>query len=132
MNDIAKKLIEKINKKEVTVAIIGMGYVGLPLAVEFAKEGIHAVGIDVSEHRVGQINRGESYIGDVDGDELKSLVDKGLIRGSLPGGRSGRSRCHLDLCSDTVREVEGSRHLLHRCSNRRSGQALTNRTTDRA
>ena len=85
MTETANNLIAKIKNADARVAILGMGYVGLPLAVEFGKAGIRAVGIDVSQGRVDQINRGESYIGDVDGDELKELVDKGLIMASLPG-----------------------------------------------
>ena len=85
MNDTAKKLLERIKAKEARVAILGMGYVGLPLAVEFAKAGIRSVGIDVSEDRVARINRGESYIGDVKTEELSALVKQGMIEAALPG-----------------------------------------------
>ena len=58
-----KILISRIEAKEAKVAIIGLGYVGLPLAVEFASAGLETVGIDLSEEKVGQVNAGESYIG---------------------------------------------------------------------
>ncbi len=81
----ARELERRINSKEVRLAVVGLGYVGLPLAVEFAKEGIQVVGIDVSQDKIDAVMRGESYVGDVDSAELKQLVDAGLIRASLPG-----------------------------------------------
>ena len=52
----------KINTKEAKLCVVGLGYVGLPLAVEFAKAGFKVTGIDISENRVNQLNRGENYI----------------------------------------------------------------------
>ena len=71
---------EKIQKRTARVGIIGLGYVGLPLAVEFAKQGFSTVGIDVSRERVGSINRGISYIPDVPSEELSMLVKKGKLK----------------------------------------------------
>jgi len=65
--------LEKISKREVTIAIIGLGYVGLPLAAAFAKRGFPVVGIDVDAGKVSKVNRGESYIDDVPSDVLQSL-----------------------------------------------------------
>ncbi len=81
----ALELERRIVSKEVRLAVVGLGYVGLPLAVEFAKEGIHVIGVDVSQDKIDAVMRGESYVGDVDGAELKRLVDEGLIQASLPG-----------------------------------------------
>ena len=67
-------LIERIEAKEAKVGIIGMGYVGLPLSVEFSKGGLQTFGIDLSAEKVDSINRGQSYIGDVPDDELAQLV----------------------------------------------------------
>jgi UDP-N-acetyl-D-glucosamine dehydrogenase len=55
----------------------GLGYVGLPLAVEFSKAGFSVTGIDVSATKVDQVNRGESYIGDVPAPEVNSLMGRG-------------------------------------------------------
>ena len=63
-----------------TVAVIGLGYVGLPLAVEFAKKGISVVGIDVSNERVKSINNGVSYVEDVSSVLLKELVSDKRIQ----------------------------------------------------
>ena len=66
-------LRRKIADKTVKVAVIGLGYVGLPIAVEFAKAGLETTGIDLDLERVGKINRGESYILDVKGEDVASL-----------------------------------------------------------
>src|SRR6266567_7893922 len=76
----ADLLLKKIRKHTARVGIVGLGYVGLPLAVEFAKAGFDVTGIDVQEDKVDRINRGESYVQDVPGDELARLVDAGLFR----------------------------------------------------
>lgn len=73
-------LLEKIQNKTAKIGVVGMGYVGLPFAVEKAKVGFSVIGIDMSESRVAQVNKGESYITDIKTEELKPLVDKGLIR----------------------------------------------------
>ncbi|TFH07482.1 MAG: UDP-N-acetyl-D-glucosamine dehydrogenase, partial [Candidatus Atribacteria bacterium] len=72
-------LREKIRSKSATVVVIGLGYVGLPLAVEKAKAGFHVVGIERNEVRVAQVNRGENYIADVLAQDLASVVAKGLL-----------------------------------------------------
>jgi UDP-N-acetyl-D-glucosamine dehydrogenase len=68
-------LIEKINSKRARIGIIGIGYVGLPLAVEFAKSGYNVVGIDLNQEKVRRINRGENYIKDIPDSELRGLVE---------------------------------------------------------
>jgi UDP-N-acetyl-D-glucosamine dehydrogenase len=61
------------------VGILGLGYVGLPLAVEFGSAGLKVTGFDLSESKVSSLNRGESYIQDVETSKLKALVDRGLV-----------------------------------------------------
>ena len=84
-------LEEKIRTRKVRAGIIGLGYVGLPLAVEFAKAGVEVVGIDIDTEKVDCINRGESYVQDVSNDTLERLVGAGSPRPlqspSLRGGR---------------------------------------------
>ncbi len=75
-----EQLKTKIADRSARVGVLGLGYVGLPLAVEFAKAGFQVMGIDVSAEKVGQINRGESYVLDVHADELKPLVETGSLR----------------------------------------------------
>ena len=71
--------INRIANKQITVGVVGLGYVGLPLAVEFGKAGFRTIGIDIDEDRVAQLNAGENYIQDVDDDELSALVDAKLF-----------------------------------------------------
>ncbi len=77
---VAVELQNKIKDKSAKVGVVGLGYVGLPLAVEFAKAGFFVVGIDVLAQKVDAINRGESYIQDVSSDVLRPLVESGHIR----------------------------------------------------
>jgi UDP-N-acetyl-D-glucosamine dehydrogenase len=72
-------LKEKISTRSLRIAIIGLGYVGLPLATTFAEAGFNVVGIDVDQQRVEQANRGESYISDVDDETLQKLIDSGHL-----------------------------------------------------
>ncbi len=73
-------IIRKIEKKEVVVGIIGLGYVGLPLAREFLRAGFNVLGFDVDENKVDMLNRGESYIKHIDGDFVKKAVEKNVFR----------------------------------------------------
>ncbi len=72
-------LKEKIEDKAVKVGVIGLGYVGLPLALEFAKAGVVTLGIDIDAAKVGQVAKGISYIPDVPTPELQSVVSAGKL-----------------------------------------------------
>jgi UDP-N-acetyl-D-glucosamine dehydrogenase len=76
----AQELRRKIESKTARVGVVGLGYVGLPLAVEFAQVGFNVVGIDIDQHKVDQLNKGESYIQDVPTSVLKPLVTSGKLR----------------------------------------------------
>ncbi len=73
-------LLNKINNKEITVGVVGLGYVGLPLAVEKAKAGFKTIGFDVQKAKVDLVNAGSNYIGDVVDDDLKQIVESGMLR----------------------------------------------------
>ncbi|MDK2786479.1 MAG: UDP-N-acetyl-D-glucosamine dehydrogenase [Thermotoga sp.] len=73
-------LKEKLVNRTAVVGVIGLGYVGLPLAVEKAKAGYRVIGFDIQKKRVDMVNAGINYIGDVVDEELKDLVEKGMIR----------------------------------------------------
>lgn len=73
-------LEEKIHSRTAAIAVIGMGYVGLPLAVEKAKVGFTVIGIEQKPERMDMINAGQNYISDVDDFELAELVSKGQIK----------------------------------------------------
>ena len=73
------ELLNKIDKREITVGVVGLGYVGLPLAVEKAKAGFKTIGFDVQEEKVNLVNEGHNYIGDVVDSDLKKLVEAGML-----------------------------------------------------
>ncbi|MCU1233227.1 MAG: UDP-glucose 6-dehydrogenase [Candidatus Solibacter sp.] len=76
----AEILADKIRTKRARVGIVGLGYVGLPLAVEFAKAGFTVTGIDISEEKARRVNAGDSYIGDIPSSVLAPLVESGKLR----------------------------------------------------
>ena len=82
MSTIAAALEDKIQKGQATVGTLGLGYVGLPLSVEFASAGLKVTGFDLSEGKVAAVNRGESYIKDVPSERVKALVQEGRLRAS--------------------------------------------------
>lgn len=75
-----EQLLKKIQKKEVIVGVVGLGYVGLPLAVEKAKAGFQTIGFDVQPKKVEMVNQGKNYIGDVVDSDLERLVQDGTLR----------------------------------------------------
>ena len=75
-----EKLKSKIENHEMVCGVVGLGYVGLPLAVEKAKAGFKTVGFDVQSSKVDMVNNGQNYIGDVVDKELTELVKKGKLR----------------------------------------------------
>ncbi len=72
-------LLKKIQDKTITVGVVGLGYVGLPLAVEKAKAGFKTIGFDVQDEKVRLVNEGHNYIGDVVDSDLKQLVDAKML-----------------------------------------------------
>ncbi|HXE81534.1 MAG TPA: nucleotide sugar dehydrogenase [Vicinamibacterales bacterium] len=80
--DSAAALLDRLERRTATVAVLGLGYVGLPLAVEFASAGFSTCGLDVDSERIRTLSRGESYIGDVPTARLQALVSSGRLRPS--------------------------------------------------
>src|SRR5438445_2666675 len=80
------ELEEKIRNRRAKVGIVGLGYVGLPLAVEFAKAGFDLIGIDLSESKVAKVNAGESYIADIPDSVFRPLVRSGKITATTDFG----------------------------------------------
>ncbi len=73
------QILQKLNGKTARIGVVGLGYVGLPLAVEFAHAGFHVTGLDIDERKISKINAGESYIQDIPTSVLKPLVDAGML-----------------------------------------------------
>ena len=70
-----EELLKKIEDRSIRVGVVGLGYVGLPLAVEKARAGFQTTGFDVQDEKVKLVNAGHNYIGDIVDDDLKALVE---------------------------------------------------------
>ncbi len=79
MGDKAEHLIARIAAKEAKIGVVGLGYVGLPLAFEFASQGFQTLGIDVNGERVDQLNSGENFNEDLDDAAVQRVVEEGLL-----------------------------------------------------
>jgi len=79
-NSVASELIGKIQDKSAKIGVIGLGYVGLPLAVDKAIAGYEVTGFDIQQKRVDMVNQGVNYIGDVVDEELREVVRTGKLR----------------------------------------------------
>lgn len=75
-----EELVKKIDEKTLKVGVVGLGYVGLPLAVEKAKAGFKTIGFDVQDEKVKLVNEGHNYIGDVVDSDLEELVNNGMLK----------------------------------------------------
>ncbi len=95
-----KRLAERIQKREAKVAVIGIGYVGLPLALEIARAGYLTVGIDVDPEKVAAVNRGKSFIGDVPDEAVAEMVRAGRLKASTSYGHC-RDADVINICVPT-------------------------------
>ena len=80
MSILKEQLLDKINNKTAKVGVVGLGYVGLPLAVEKASAGYQTIGFDVQDKKVNMVNDGQNYIGEVVDEKLKELVAAGTLK----------------------------------------------------
>src|SRR5262245_44361875 len=80
LTGVGAELLERIERGTACVGTLGLGYVGLPLSVEFASAGLPVIGFDLSQEKVDALNRGRSYIADVASDRLHPLVSGGKIQ----------------------------------------------------
>jgi len=95
-----QQLLERIAGRKAHIGVIGLGYVGLPLAVEFARQGFSVTGFDVDESKTGQINAGKSYIPDVSEKELAEVVKSGHLRATTKMGELAQMDV-IDICVPT-------------------------------
>lgn len=89
MNNIKKKLTDKT----AILGVVGLGYVGLPLAVEKAKAGFKTIGFDVQESKVEMVNSGKNYIGDVVNEDLEEIVKSGLLTATTDFSKVASADC---------------------------------------
>jgi len=79
----ARALIEKIESRQARIGVVGLGYVGLPLAVEFAEAGFPVLGFEVAPSKVEAVNAGDSYVGDVPSEQLAAAVEAKRLEATL-------------------------------------------------
>lgn len=93
-------LREKIDTRTARIGVIGLGYVGLPLAVEFARAGFHVTGFDIDERKVAEVNAGRSYILDVTAEDLAEQVGSGRLDATSDMSRLAEMDV-VDICVPT-------------------------------
>jgi UDP-N-acetyl-D-glucosamine dehydrogenase len=93
-------LLDRIRSRQAHVGVIGLGYVGLPLAVELAHAGFHVTGFDTDANKTGQINAGKSYIPDVPEADLAACVRAGTLKATTDMGKLGGMDA-IDICVPT-------------------------------
>ncbi|WP_202079439.1 nucleotide sugar dehydrogenase [Caldalkalibacillus salinus] len=97
---LTSNLKEELLNKTATLGVIGLGYVGLPLAVEKAKAGYKTIGFDVQESKVKMVNEGKNYIGDVVNEDLESLVNSGNLLTTSDFAKVVQADC-VSICVPT-------------------------------
>ena len=93
-------LMEKLISKKAVLGVIGLGYVGLPLAVEKAKAGYITIGFDVQKDKVDKVNQGINYIGDVINEDLEKIVRDGNLRATMDFSEVAKADC-VCICVPT-------------------------------
>ena len=93
-----EELLKKIADKTLVCGVVGLGYVGLPLAVDKAKHGFHTIGFDVQQQKVDMVNAGQNYIGDVVDADLRELVETGMLSATTDFSRV----CDVDFIAICV------------------------------
>ena len=93
-------LKQKLLNKTAVLGVVGLGYVGLPLAVEKAKAGYKTIGFDVQASKVELVNAGKNYIGDVVNEDLEAIVKSGMLTATSDFGRVAQADC-ICICVPT-------------------------------
>lgn len=93
-------VLEKINRREARVGVVGLGYVGLPLGMAFAEAGFKVLGFEVDARKVEKVRRGESYIKHIGSEPLRALVQAGKLEATADFARSGEADC-IVICVPT-------------------------------
>ena len=115
-------LLEKIRNHSAVVGVVGLGYVGLPLAVLQAKTGFRVYGIDEVAEKVERINRGENYISDVEDQDLRDVVNKKQFTATSDFSTLGKCDIVLICVPTPVNAEQGARHQCHSEGHQRVGE----------
>jgi UDP-N-acetyl-D-glucosamine dehydrogenase len=98
--DVLRRFTRSVSSKKARIGVIGLGYVGLPLAVEFARAGFRVTGFEIDAKRVATLNAGRSYIQDVPTSQLRDLVRSGMLQATLDFS-SLKSMDAIEICVPT-------------------------------
>ena len=124
-----QELIDKIERRTVRCGVIGLGYVGLPLALEFARAGFRVIGIDLDERKVQAIEEGRSYIVDVSDEEIAGPVREGKFSATTDFSVI-RELDTINICvPDAAAEDEGSGPHLRRVGRERDPASISVRAS---
>jgi UDP-N-acetyl-D-glucosamine dehydrogenase len=96
----ASPFLERIRGRDLQIGVVGLGYVGLPLALEFARAGLRVTGFDVDQAKVGHVNAGRSYVPDVPGHDLADVVHSGHLSATSETSRFAEMDV-IDICVPT-------------------------------
>lgn len=110
MSTTKEKLLQKLLDRSAQIGVVGIGYVGLPLAIVFGEAGFTVVGVDPDAEKVAAINRGESYILDVASERVKALVDAGRLSASTDYAVLGEADA-VSICVPTPLRKTGDPDL---------------------
>lgn len=110
--NIKESLLKKITDRKIVAGVIGLGYVGLPLAIEIAKAGFRVIGFDVQKEKVDAVNQGHNYIADVSDLDLKMLVDKDILRATTDFSELEKID-FVTICVPTPLDAQGGPDISH-------------------
>ncbi len=110
MPDIAQELVNRFEKKDATIGIIGLGYVGLPLAMVLADGGYSVIGLDTDPEKIDALNQGRSYIEDVSSDQVKKHVEAGKFHAVADYAELGNAQ-GISICVPTPLRKTGDPDL---------------------
>ena len=88
-----QELAERIDARDARIGVIGLGYVGLPLAMEFAKAGYRVTGFDLDQTKVESVKKGVSYVEDVASEDLARIRDEQRLEATTDFAQIGRASC---------------------------------------
>jgi UDP-N-acetyl-D-glucosamine dehydrogenase len=100
MNDPLQALLEKIRSRQAKVGVVGLGYVGLPLSLSFARVGFRVLGFDVDPEKVRKLSRGESYLRHIDAGPIQAAVSAGRLEATSDFSRAPEADC-IVICVPT-------------------------------
>ena len=88
-------LLEKIKKHEAVIGVVGLGYVGLPLLMEFVEQGFRTIGYDIDKKKVDKLNQGRSYIKHIAEDRIRKVINTKLFEATADFSRIPEADCVL-------------------------------------